>query len=137
MKATQDNILNLRTRAGMSLGRKFNTAKGFATLYVGVFYEYDYIEGGNSGITLSGGISGNQLADIESNGRAIVNVGSNIELTDGVRIYIDVEKSFGDKQRTDMQFNFGARYSFGEKTPTLSYLEAQKKRVAPLKVEEK
>ena len=135
MNVTQDSIFNLRTRAGMSLGKKFNTTKGFATLYVGAFYEYDYIEGGNAKVQVTG--VNNPLDNLESNGRAIVNIGSNIELTEGVRMYIDVEKSFGDKQRTDMQFNFGARYSFGEKTPTISYQEQQKKRVAPLKVEDK
>ena len=110
MKATQDSILTLRSRAGMSLGKKFVTDKGFASLYVGAFYEYDYIEGGEAQ-TQTLGIS-NPIDKLESNGRAIVNVGSNIGLTEGVRMYIDVEKSFGDKQRTFMQFNFGARYSF-------------------------
>ena len=135
VEASQDSILTLRTRAGMSLGKKFNTAKRFASLYVGAFYEYDYIEGGNAQTQVL--TATNSIDRVESNGRAIVNIGSNIELTEGVRMYIDVEKSFGDKQRTDMQFNFGARYSFGEKTPTISYQEQQKKRVAPLKVEEK
>ena len=110
MKATQDSILTLRSRAGMSLGKKFVTDKGFASLYVGAFYEYDYIEGGEAQ-TQTLGIS-NPIDKLESNGRAILNIGSNIELTEGVRMYIDVEKSFGDKQRTFMQFNLGARYSF-------------------------
>ena len=79
-------------------------------MYVGAFYEYDYIEGGSAKTTVTG-IS-NPLDSIESNGRAIVNVGSNIGLTKNARIYIDIEKSFGDKQRTFMQFNLGARYSF-------------------------
>ena len=110
MKATQDSILTLRSRAGMSLGKKFVTDKGFASLYVGAFYEYDYIEGGEAQ-TQTLGIS-NPIDKLESNGRAIVNVGSNIGLSENARLYIDVEKSFGDKQRTFMQFNFGARYSF-------------------------
>ena len=112
IQASQDSILTLRTRAGLSLGKKFNTAKGFASLYVGAFYEYDYINGGDAEATGRTGGTITQLDKVESNGRAIVNVGSNIELTEGVRMYIDVEKSFGDKQRTFMQFNLGARYSF-------------------------
>ena len=106
----QDSILTLRTRAGASLGKKFITEKGFASVYVGAFYEYDYIEGGNATTTVTG--VSNLLDHLSSNGRAIVNVGSNIGLTKNARIYIDIEKSFGDKQRTFMQFNLGARYSF-------------------------
>ena len=79
-------------------------------MYVGAFYEYDYIEGGNATTTVTG--VSNLLDHLSSNGRAIVNVGSNIGLTKNARIYIDIEKSFGDKQRTFMQFNLGARYSF-------------------------
>ena len=112
VSATQDSILTLRSRAGLSLGKKFVTEKGFASIYVGASYEYDYIEGGNAEATGRVGGTVTQLDKIESNGRAIVNVGSNIGLSESARLYIDVEKSFGDKQRTFMQFNFGARYSF-------------------------
>ncbi len=112
IQASQDSIITLRTKAGLSLGKKFITEKGFASLYVGAFYEYDYINGGDAETTGRTGGTITQLDKVESNGRAIVNIGSNIELTEGVRMYIDVEKSFGDKQRTFMQFNFGARYSF-------------------------
>ena len=110
MKATQDTILTLRSRAGLSLGKKFVTKKGFASIYVGASYEYDYINGGEAKTQTTG--VDNSLGKIESNGRAIVNVGSNIGLSESARLYIDVEKSFGDKQRTFMQFNLGARYSF-------------------------
>ena len=131
MTATQDTILTLRTRAGASLGKKFTAQKGFASVYVGAFYEYDYINGGDAETTLSGGLVGNQLNNLKSNGRAIVNIGSNIELSEGVRMYIDVEKSFGNKQRVDMQFNFGARYSFGERASTPN----QNNNIAPLKIQ--
>ena len=112
IQASQDSIITLRTRAGLSLGKKFITEKGFASLYVGAFYEYDYINGGDAEATGRAGGSVTQLDKVKSNGRAIVNVGSNIGLSENARLYIDVEKSFGDKQRTFMQFNFGARYSF-------------------------
>lgn len=110
--AYQDAIFTLRTRIGASLGKKFNTEKGFATLYAGAFYEHDYIKGGASESKGGGSQMIAQLESIHSNDRAIVNVGSNIELTEGARLYIDVEKSFGEKHRTHMQFNLGARYSF-------------------------
>ncbi|RDU70327.1 autotransporter outer membrane beta-barrel domain-containing protein, partial [Helicobacter brantae] len=112
LNASQDAILTLRSRIGASLGKKFTTDKGFASLYVGASYEYDYIEGGQSEASTRSGGYITQLDKVESNGRAVLNVGSNIELTKGARLYIDVEKSFGDKQRTFMQFNLGARYSF-------------------------
>lgn len=110
--AYQDAIFTLRTRIGASLGKKFNTEKGFATLYAGAFYEHDYIKGGASESKGGGSQMIAQLENIHSNDRAIVNIGSNIELTEGARLYIDVEKSFGEKHRTHMQFNLGARYSF-------------------------
>ena len=112
MQATQDTILTLRSRAGLSLGKKFVTEKGFASIYVGASYEYDYINGGEANVAGRVGGTTTSLDSLESNGRAIVNVGSNIGLSESARLYIDVEKSFGDKQRTFMQFNFGARYSF-------------------------
>ena len=117
ISAYQDSIMTLRTRVGASLGKKFNTQKGFASVYVGAFYEYDYIEGGSSDVGVGSGAT-NTLTPLSSSGRAVVNVGSNIALTENARLYIDVEKSFGDKFKTHMQFNFGARYSFGEKAPT-------------------
>ncbi|RDU68207.1 autotransporter outer membrane beta-barrel domain-containing protein, partial [Helicobacter brantae] len=92
LKATQDSILTLRSRIGASLGKKFTTDKGFASLYVGASYEYDYIEGGDSGVSTREGGLITQLDKVESNGRAVLNVGSNIELTKGARLYIDVEK---------------------------------------------
>ena len=117
ISAYQDSIMTLRTRVGASLGKKFNTQKGFASVYVGAFYEYDYVEGGSSDVGVGSGAT-NTLTPLSSSGRAVVNVGSNIALTENARLYIDVEKSFGDKFKTHMQFNFGARYSFGEKAPT-------------------
>ncbi|WP_027327074.1 autotransporter outer membrane beta-barrel domain-containing protein [Helicobacter pametensis] len=112
LNAKQENILTLRGRAGMSLGKRFTTDQGFVSLYVGTFYEYDYIYGGNASLVGREGGKSISLNGLESNGRIIVNTGSNIALTESTRLYIDVEKSFGDKQRTHMQFNFGARYSF-------------------------
>lgn len=111
LQASQDSIFTLRTRVGATLGKKLNVEKGFASLYVGGFYEYDYINGGNTQALSKSGVS-NPLDSVQSNGRAMLNIGSNIGLTENARLYIDVEKSFGDKQKTFMQFNFGARYGF-------------------------
>ena len=132
ISAYQDSIMTLRTRVGASLGKKFNTQKGFASVYVGAFYEYDYVEGGSSDVGVGSGAT-NTLTPLSSSGRAVVNVGSNIALTENARLYIDVEKSFGDKFKTHMQFNFGARYSFGEKAPT-ALSQENKSENTPLKV---
>ena len=132
LNAYQDAVITLRTRVGASLGKKFNTQKGFASVYVGAFYEYDYVEGGSSDVGVGSGAT-NTLTPLSSSGRAVVNVGSNIVLTENARLYIDVEKSFGDKFKTHMQFNFGARYSFGEKAPT-ALSQENKSENTPLKV---
>ena len=132
LNAYQDAVITLRTRVGASLGKKFNTQKGFASVYVGAFYEYDYVEGGSSDVGVGSGAT-NTLTPLSSSGRAVVNVGSNIALTENARLYIDVEKSFGDKFKTHMQFNFGARYSFGEKAPT-ALSQENKSENTPLKV---
>ncbi|VEJ25827.1 autotransporter protein [Helicobacter cholecystus] len=111
LQASQDSIFTLRTRAGAVLGKKLNVEKGFASLYVGGFYEYDYINGGNAQILSNSRII-TSLGNTPSNGRVVMNLGSNIDLTGNARLYIDVERSFEDKQKTFMQFNFGARYGF-------------------------
>ena len=112
LTAIQNYLLMLRTRAGASLGKTIYGEKDRKVgLYLGAFYEYDFIDGGSNQISLGSGATTN-LGSLTSNGRVILNLGSNIELNEKTRMYIDVEKSFGDKLRTHLQFNLGARYSF-------------------------
>lgn len=112
LTAIQNYLLVLRTRAGASLGKTIYGEKDRKVgLYLGAFYEYDFVDGGSNQISLGSGATTN-LGSLTSNGRVILNLGSNIELNEKTRMYIDVEKSFGDKLRTHLQFNFGARYSF-------------------------
>lgn len=114
LNAKQEGIFTLRSRIGANLGKRFQTEKGFALLYLGASYEYDLITGGKiEAISQSGNI--NTPESMQSNGRVILNIGSDIALSEDVRMYIDVEKSFTGKQTTFMEFNLGARYSFGEK----------------------
>lgn len=58
----------------------------------------------------------NNLSNLQSDGRIVVEIGSNISIQDHTRIYFDFEKSFVGKITTDYQVNVGVRYSFGENT---------------------
>ena len=113
LSAIQNHLLMLRTRAGASLGKIIYGEKNAkASLYFGAFYEYDFVDGGENKITLGSGTTTTNLGSLTSNGRVVLNLGSNININDNTRMYVDVEKSFGDKLRTHLQFNLGARYSF-------------------------
>lgn len=131
-----DSITTLRTRVGSSFGYNF---KNFtenkpvkASLYVGAFYEFDYISGGDVTMTTNLG-STNSINSLSSDGRIAVNVGTNIEVYNNTRIYFDFESSFAGKIRTDYQVNIGARYSFGDNT-TYSPIGETKKDITPLKI---
>ena len=134
----QNAIVTLRSRVGASFGydfKKFTEGKSInAKLYVGAYYVYDYIAGGDVSLTDNFGAKVS-LSPLASTGRAVMNVGTNIGVQDNTRIYFDFEKSFGGSITTDYQVNLGVRYSFGESngyTPAV----AKAKEVAPLKVEE-
>ena len=134
----QNAIVTLRSRVGASFGydfKKFTEGKSInAKLYVGAYYVYDYIAGGDVSLTDNFGAKVS-LSPLASTARAVMNVGTNIGVQDNTRIYFDFEKSFGGDITTDYQVNLGVRYSFGESngyTPAV----AKAKEVAPLKVEE-
>ena len=101
----------LRSKLGASIGKKIFGDHRSASLYLGAFYEFDYVQSQNNRINL-GGRTTTTLPSLGSSGRVILNLGSNININDNTRMYVDVEKSFGDKLRTHLQFNLGARYSF-------------------------
>ncbi|ANV98223.1 hypothetical protein BBW65_05150 [Helicobacter enhydrae] len=129
LKALQESVFLTRTRLGASFGKKIVEQDKNISLYVGTFYEYDLVTGGSNKLTTSTTKAYNP--EFASNGRVVLNVGSNLELNQSTRVYVDVEKSFGDKLRTQLQFNLGARYSFGEKT---SIENAKAQTTAPLRV---
>ena len=132
-----DDVINLRARFGSSFGydfKQFTQGKGVdAKLYVGAFYEYDYITGGDVTMTTNLNATTTTASSLASDGRVVVNVGTNMTVKENTRIYFDFETSFAGKIRTDYQANVGVRYSFGENT---SYVPANgtKKEVTPLKV---
>ena len=139
LEGVAEGIFTTRARLGSSFGydfKKFTQGKGIkASVYVGAFYEYDYVTGGDIKLTTNLGGETTSSSAISSDGRVVMNVGTNVEIYDNTRIYFDFESSFAGKIRTDYQVNIGARYSFGESngyTPAV----AKAKEVAPLKVEE-
>ena len=116
LKATQEAILNLRSRIGSSFGYKFDEFtqdKNFkASLYLGTYFVSDIFSGGDvtivtDGKTLEG------IKPLESTARLVLNVGTNFKIKDNTRIYFDFEKSFGGLIVTNYQINLGVRYSFG------------------------
>ena len=132
----QDAIATLRARVGANWAydfKKFTQGKGInASVYLGTYYSYDYISGGEISLVTDLGTKG-KLTPLSSTGRFELNVGTNIEVQSNTRIYFDFEKSFGGDITTEYQVNLGVRYSFGESngyTP----ISAIKTKIAPLKV---
>ena len=137
LQAKSDALMQLRSRFGSSFGydfKRFTQDKAIkASVYVGAFYEYDYITGGD--VTLSTNLGGvNALANsLSSDGRVVMNVGTNMTIKDNTRVYFDFEKSFAGKINTDYQVNVGVRYSFGENTG-YTPINPNNKSITPLKV---
>ncbi|VDH01827.1 autotransporter protein [Helicobacter pametensis] len=119
----QAGIHTLRSRAGLNFGMDFKEffdkdSKSNATLYFGAYYVYDYIHGGN--ITMDN-LDPKMRTTLSSNpysstGRAVLNLGTNVTFSEGTKLYIDLERSFGGKITTEYQVNLGVRVGFGEKT---------------------
>lgn len=115
-----EGLLTLRTRVGSSFAydfKSFTHHKPFnASIYVGLFYEYDYVTDGK--IFFKTNLGGESVSSniIGSSGRVVTNVGSNIFIKDHTRVYFDIQNSFAGKITTDYQVSLGVRYSFGENT---------------------
>ena len=142
LSSDADSVLTLRARAGSSFGydfKNFTQGNSFnASVYVGAFYEYDYVSGGEIHMGTQRGTQANQYSNLSSDGRVVMNVGTNMSVEDHTRIYFDFEKSFMGKINTDYQVNFGVRYSFGESNGyTPQNIETQEESKTPLKIEEK
>lgn len=137
MNVDADSVMMLRARAGAAFAydfKQFIQAKDVAaSLYAGLFYEYDYINSGSLAIQTDVD-SASASSALKSDGRIAINVGTNIQATKNVRIYADFEKSFEGKINTDYQINAGVRYSFGENVD-YKPAKAQESKKAPLKLE--
>lgn len=138
----QDDIFITRGKIEATLGYFFATDFGMSTesvsekgasLYLGLGYEYDYVSGGNITYKVNQNSSSAQSSAIGSDGRMVLNLGSNILLNDTVRMYFDFEKNFFGKIDKEYQINAGIRIGLGEE----KILQPQKEEEsAPLKIEE-
>ncbi|ANV97989.1 hypothetical protein BBW65_03875 [Helicobacter enhydrae] len=134
LKATQQSVLLVRSRAGASFGKEFRGEDWATSLYVGTFYEYDVINGGKNKITFANENLATPTESYTSNGRFVLNVGTNVEVAEATRIYLDVETNFGDTYKKLYQVNVGARYSFGDKATKATMTDKEDNK-APLKVQ--
>ncbi len=106
------SLLKVRT-----LKLKLTEGKNFkAQAYLGTYFVGDYIAGGDIDVvqTLNNSTASNFIQPLSSTARFTLNLGTNIAIKDGHRIYFDFERSFGGSIITQYQFNLGYRYSFGE-----------------------
>lgn len=143
LQSNADAVMTVRTRVGSSFSYDFKALSQLqnfnASIYLGAFYEYDYVNGGDitfrtDQITQD---TANNLSHLQSDGRVVLNIGTNMNIKENIRIYFDFEKSFMGKINTDYQVNLGVRYSFGENTgytPVPQPIVEEKK--APLKIQE-
>ncbi|WP_300223701.1 autotransporter outer membrane beta-barrel domain-containing protein, partial [uncultured Helicobacter sp.] len=110
----QNAIATLRARVGANWAydfKNFTQGKGInVSVYLGTYYSYDYISGGEISLVTDLGTKG-KLKPLSSTGRFELNVGTNIEVQSNTRIYFDFEKSFGGDITTEYQVNLGVRYS--------------------------
>ena len=112
----------LNSRIGLVQGYTLKTESGFvADFRLGVSALNEYVSNENpiqlyDSIKTVGASMGNDT-------KLVLNVGTNLILTDQWRVYVDVEKSFLGKRNTDYQANVGARFSFGEKISSKQDLE--------------
>lgn len=120
MDSQQEDVMLLRSRIGVAWGYDFAhllKAKNIkASIYLGTYYLYDYLTGGDT--TLSTWVNGENVNyrynAYSGSSRFAINLGTNINIKDGAKVYIDFEKSFFGKIKTNYQINFGVRVGFGE-----------------------
>ncbi|ANV98364.1 hypothetical protein BBW65_05930 [Helicobacter enhydrae] len=134
LTANQQSVLLVRSRAGASFGKEFRGEDWATSLYVGTFYEYDVINGGQNKVTFANNNLATPTESYTSNGRFVLNVGTNVEVAEATRIYLDVETNFGDIYKKLYQVNVGARYSFGDKATKATMTDKEDNK-APLKVQ--
>lgn len=112
-----DALSVFRTRVGSSFSydfKNFTHDKSFnASIYLGVFYEYDYLKGGDITMNANNELQKHNSSNLRSSGRITTNFGVNFSIKDNTKIYFDLEKSFVGKITTNYQVNLGVRYSFG------------------------
>lgn len=126
-----------RARLGADLAYNLKTDKGIYDFRAGLSYVYDYANGDAKYEILNSSIASAQNCVVTSDQRLVLNVGTNMQINDEVRLYVDFETSFLGEIQTKYQVNAGVRYSFGKKMQPQIKEEEKQSVVAPLKIEEK
>lgn len=137
MDISQDALNLLRMRFGVDWGYAFDGWSEIvskADIHLGTSYEYDVISGGDMTYSLPN-MGKVREKGMGSNGRFVLNIGTNVYIKDAVSLYFDFEKSFGDVMYKNYQANLGMRYSFGEEIRTSQ--EMSKDNSAPLSIPKK
>lgn len=119
LDAKSDGMFMTRARFGASAGydfKDFTQGKDFkAVVYAGLSCEADLLSGGDVTLTPSSGQGDIVNSLYSSDFRGVLNIGTNVEIRENIRVYADIQTSFGGKISNDYQINLGARFSFGEK----------------------
>lgn len=119
LDAKSDGMFMTRARFGASAGydfKDFTQGKDFkAVVYAGLSCEADLLSGGDVTLTPSSGQGDIVNSLYSSDFRGVLNIGTNVEIQENIRVYADIQTSFGGKISNDYQINLGARFSFGEK----------------------
>ena len=124
----------LSTREGIVTGYTLKTQnnKFQADFRLGLSLVQEFVSNKDS-VVLNDGITQGSTA-IDDDQRVVLNLGTNLMLTDEWRVYIDAERSFGGNRNTNYQANVGARFSFGK---TVKSLPVPEKDLTPLKLQNK
>lgn len=136
MQVHQNAISLLRNRVGLDWRYDFSylSESVKASVYVGTYYMYDLLSGGEISLKTLNDFQTYEV--LKSEGRMVLNVGTDMKIYEQTSLYFDFEKSFLGKQiQTNYQVNFGVRYGFGEKLRTPISEEIQEENKAPLKIE--
>ena len=106
VKVRQNGMDSLVGRIGFSMGRNIKAGN----VYARASYLYDF--DGETDVTFSKkGVTRGFKQDL-GGGWWEVGVGTNINLSDAIHLYFDVEKTFGGNVATPWQWNAGVRWSF-------------------------
>lgn len=141
LNSHQDDIFITRGKIEATLGYFFATDFGMseesvskrgASLYLGLGYEYDYVSGGEVSYKSTQNTPSTQTDAIGSDGRVVLNLGTNLIINDDARVYFDFESNFLGKINKDYQLNAGVRISLGKAEVKKDTEEGSE---APLKIQ--
>ena len=141
LNSHQDDIFITRGKIEATLGYFFATDFGMseesvskrgASLYLGLGYEYDYVSGGKISYKSTQNTPSTQTDAVGSDGRVVLNLGTNLIINDDARVYFDFESNFLGKINKDYQLNAGVRISLGKVEVKK---DAEEGSEAPLKIQ--